>query len=76
MMNSAGTLVVAGGSKNVYFGGRAILLDSAPVATDRLGSVVSRGGATVDYFPYGEEKTVTASPSEKFGTYALIAEPP
>ena len=30
---------------------------------------MSRGGTAVDYFPYGEEKTVTANPAEKFGTY-------
>ena len=29
MMNSGGTLVVAGGSKNVYFGGTSISLDGA-----------------------------------------------
>ena len=69
MLNSSGTLVVAGGSKNVYFMGRAISLDGAAVVTDRLGSVLSRAGAAVDYFPYGEEKTTTANPAEKFGAY-------
>ncbi len=69
MANAGGTFVVTGGSKNVYFAGRSIILNDTAVVTDRLGSVVSRGGAAVDYFPYGEEKTVTANPAEKFGTY-------
>ena len=69
MANAGGTLVVSGGSKNVYFAGRSIILSDTAVVTDRVGSVVSRAGAAVDYFPYGEEKTVTANPSEKFGTY-------
>ena len=51
------------------FAGKAISLDGAAVVSDRLGSVVSRAGSAVDYFPYGEEKTTTANPAEKFGTY-------
>ncbi len=51
---------------NVYFGSRPIYLNDAPVVLDRLGSVVNGGK---DYFPYGEEKTVTANPAEKFASY-------
>ena len=47
-----------------YFGGKRL-----GVVTDRLGSVRWSGGTSMSYFPYGEERTVTADGTEKFGTY-------
>ena len=47
-----------------YFGGKRL-----GVVTDRLGSVRWSYGTSMSYFPYGEERTVTADGTEKFGTY-------
>ena len=47
-----------------YFGGKRL-----GVVTDRLGSVRWSYGTSISYFPYGEERTVTADGTEKFGTY-------
>ena len=69
LIDGNGQMQIWGVSQNVYFAGRPIILDNAPVVTDRLGSVVSRNGAAADYFPYGEEKIASANPAEKFGTY-------
>ena len=43
-----------------YFGGRRLQV------LDRLGS--NREGGK-DYFPYGEERSATANPADKFATY-------
>ncbi len=59
-------IALGAATTNVYFGSRPIYLNDAPVVLDRLGSVVNGGK---DYFPYGEEKTVTANPAEKFASY-------
>ena len=48
-------------SQNVYFGGRRV-----GQLNDRLGSEVSSGKS---YYPYGQEKTVTADGWYKFATY-------
>ena len=69
LIDGNGQMQISPISQNVYFAGRPIILDSVPVVTDRLGSVVSRNGAAADYFPYGEEKVASANPAEKFGTY-------
>ena len=47
-------------STDEYFGGRRLQV------LDRLGS--NREGGK-DYFPYGEERSATANPADKFGTY-------
>jgi RHS repeat-associated protein len=63
------------GANNVYFGGKLVKSNEGPygggsaVVTDRLGSVRNSGGVSYSYFPYGEERTVTADDTEKFGTY-------
>jgi len=57
---------------NVYFGGKLVQSKGNTVVTDRLGSVrwSSLNGVTgYVYFPYGEERTITADDREKFGTY-------
>ena len=57
-------------STNIYFGGKLIQAEDAPVVTDRLGTVIwdqVKGGHK--YFPYGEERTSTTNESTKFGTY-------
>jgi len=57
-------------STNIYFGGKLIQAEDAPVVTDRLGTVIwdgVKGGHK--YFPYGEERTSTSNESTKFGTY-------
>ena len=48
-------------SQNVYFGGRRV-----GELNDRLGSEVTSGKS---YYPYGQEKTVTADGTYKFATY-------
>jgi RHS repeat-associated protein len=60
-------------SSNLYFGSRLIEANYELVATDRLGSVRASSGGNaytqMSYFPYGEERTVTADGVDKFGTY-------
>ena len=52
---------------NVYFGGKPLKLGTQTnVATDRLGSVRRE---VKDFFPYGQERTVTAGETEKYATY-------
>jgi len=51
-------------SYDTYFGGKRLR-----VVMDRLGSVRWGNGTSISYFPYGEERTVTADGTEKFGTY-------
>ena len=51
----------------IYFGGRPVATrdvndTTTPAYPDRLGSIGS-------YFPYGEERTATASDKDKFATY-------
>jgi RHS repeat-associated protein len=64
----------------VYFGGRLVATANPPadanlpfafepVVTDRLGSVRARGGQKFQYYPYGQENTVTPNGQPKFGTY-------
>jgi len=70
---SGGVLSWGAASVNVHFGGKLVRSAGKTVAVDRLGSVVGRGGPgaveTHSYFPYGEERVVTAQDREKFGTY-------
>jgi len=47
---------------NLYFGSRMIVSRGGIVVPNRLGSIG-------DYFPYGEEKQVTAQDRDKFATY-------
>jgi RHS repeat-associated protein len=47
------------GTEDWYFGGRRLQV------LDRLGSV---GGGN-NYYPYGEERSATANPADKFATY-------
>jgi RHS repeat-associated protein len=58
---------------NVYFGSKLIEANWSLVVTDRLGNVRARSGGNgytlMSYFPYGEERTVTADGVDKFGTY-------
>ncbi len=55
---------------NVYFGNRLVASVSAPVVTDRLGSVrVGAGAQPMSYLPYGVEQTSTPNGQIKFGTY-------
>jgi RHS repeat-associated protein len=56
-------------SDNLYFAGRLIKSNGQWVVTDRLGSVVKSGTETLRYFPWGEERTVTAHNRDKFATY-------
>ena len=52
---------------NVYFGGKPLRLGTQTnVVTDRLGSVRREAK---DFFPYGQERTVTAGETEKYATY-------
>lgn len=76
-------LVFSAAETNAYFGGRLIatagprLSPSARtpylrVLTDRGGSVRWRDDATpetMEYFPYGQERTTTANGVDKFATY-------
>jgi RHS repeat-associated protein len=64
------TVAVIGGqlrfsatANDAYFGGKRLQV------TDRLGSVRSESGVARSYFPYGEERTSTPNPGDKFGTY-------
>jgi RHS repeat-associated protein len=51
---------------NVYFAGKMIWSDDAPVYQDRLGTNRA-GGAR--FYPFGDEITSTSNDREKFGTY-------
>jgi RHS repeat-associated protein len=54
-------------STNVYFGGKPLRLGAETnVVTDRLGSI--RRNAK-DFFPYGEERTLSGGDKEKYATY-------
>jgi RHS repeat-associated protein len=57
--------------QNVYFGSKLLVSNGVYVVTDRLGSVRAntQGPEYFSYYPYGEERTVTADGGEKFGTY-------
>ena len=50
-------------SINQFFGSREL------VPMDRLGSVRYNQNGSIAYWPWGEERTTTASGTEKFGTY-------
>ena len=51
----------------MYFGGKPLRLGTQTnVVTDRLGSVRREAK---DFFPYGQERTVTAGETEKYATY-------
>jgi RHS repeat-associated protein len=59
-------------SSNVYFLGKLITAENAPVTADRLGSVRSGGPGGLGYqaqYPYGVEYTLTANDREKYATY-------
>ena len=53
--------------QNVWFGGKPLKLGSQTnVVADRLGSIRREAK---DFFPYGQERTVTAGETEKYATY-------